>query len=98
MPSSKPLQLSRAQKIELIALIEEKERRTARRSILKLYPDSGPLRRELYAKHMQFFRLGAQVRSRCFMAANRIGKTMGAGGYELTTHLTGQYPEWWEGK
>ncbi len=28
---------------------------------------------------------------------NRTGKTV-AGGYELTAHLTGLYPEWWEGK
>lgn len=32
------------------------------------------------------------------LAANRIGKTEGVGGYELTLHLTGNYPSWWEGK
>ena len=32
------------------------------------------------------------------MAGNRIGKTEGAGGYEVTLHLTGLYPGWWEGK
>ncbi len=32
------------------------------------------------------------------MAANRIGKTEGVGGYEMTLHLTGQYPPWWEGR
>jgi phage terminase large subunit-like protein len=32
------------------------------------------------------------------MAANRIGKTEGAGGYETTLHLTGLYPDWWEGR
>ncbi len=32
------------------------------------------------------------------MAANRIGKTQGAGGYETTLHLTGRYTHWWEGK
>ena len=32
------------------------------------------------------------------MAANRIGKTEGAGGYELTAHLTGLYPHWWRGR
>ena len=31
------------------------------------------------------------------MAANRVGKTEGGGGYELTCHLTGRYPDWWEG-
>lgn len=32
------------------------------------------------------------------MAANRIGKTEGAGGYEMALHLTGLYPDWWTGK
>lgn len=30
------------------------------------------------------------------MAANRTGKTVG-GGYEITLHLTGRYPNWWQG-
>jgi phage terminase large subunit-like protein len=32
------------------------------------------------------------------MAANRVGKTFSAGGFELTCHLTGDYPTWWDGK
>jgi phage terminase large subunit-like protein len=32
------------------------------------------------------------------MAANRVGKTWGVGGYETALHLTGRYPEWWEGR
>ena len=31
------------------------------------------------------------------MAANRVGKTF-AGGYETALHLTGRYPDWWEGR
>jgi phage terminase large subunit-like protein len=54
--------------------------------------------REHYQQHLEFFRQGARYRARCFMAANRVGKTFSAGGYELTCHLTGQYPAWWEGK
>lgn len=63
-----------------------------------IYPDEGPLRRELYPKHMEFFMAGADYRERCFMAANRIGKTFGSGGYETALHLTSEYPEWWEGR
>lgn len=63
-----------------------------------MYPAEGPLRRELYPRHMEFFKAGAQYRERCFMAANRIGKTEGAGGYETALHLTGRYPDWWEGR
>lgn len=62
-----------------------------------LFPADGPFRRELYPKHLEFFRVGATWRERCFMAANRVGKTV-AGGYEMTCHLTGLYPEWWEGR
>jgi hypothetical protein len=29
------------------------------------------------------------------MAANRVGKSE-AGAYELTCHLTGLYPHWWD--
>jgi phage terminase large subunit-like protein len=32
------------------------------------------------------------------MAANRVGKTEGCGGYELSLHLTGRYPDWWDGR
>jgi phage terminase large subunit-like protein len=31
------------------------------------------------------------------LAANRVGKTEGVGGYEMALHLTGDYPAWWEG-
>ena len=32
------------------------------------------------------------------LAANRVGKTEGVGGYEMSLHLTGQYPDWWDGR
>jgi hypothetical protein len=38
---------------------------------------------------MEFFEAGAKYRERCMMAANRVGKTLGAGGYETAAHLTG---------
>ena len=50
-----------------------------------------------YTKHMEFFREGLTHRERCFMCANRIGKTLSGGGYETAAHLTGLYPHWWEG-
>lgn len=78
--------------------MQEKARRVSRRKILAMYPADGPLRRELYPRHMEFFEAGAKYRERCFMAGNRIGKTEGAGGYETAMHLTGQYPDWWVGR
>jgi phage terminase large subunit-like protein len=79
-------------------LMREKARRTARRKLLTYYPDSGPLRRELYQKHLEFFAAGVKYRERLMLAANRVGKSEGVGGYELTLHLSGNYPEWWEGR
>ena len=62
-----------------------------------LFPEEGPLRRSLYRKHMEFFTVGKDYRERCFMAGNRVGKTV-AGSYEVTCHLTGLYPDWWTGR
>lgn len=47
---------------------------------------------------MQFFAAGSTNMERAVIAANRVGKTWGIGGYEVTCHLTGLYPEWWTGK
>ncbi len=90
--------MDRAQKLELLKLLEEKERRKLTRRLESYYPDSGPLRRELYVKHNQFFGAGPKFRERLMLAANRVGKTEGVGGYELVLHLTGLYPAWWKGK
>lgn len=83
---------------QLTKLVTAYETSIATNKILQFYPDTGPLRRELYPRHMEFFRAGAEYRERCFMAANRVGKTEGAGAYESTLHMTGEYPEWWEGR
>ncbi len=74
------------------------ERRRSTRLFDTFYPETGPLRRELYPRHMEFFRVGKDYSERAFRAANRVGKTLGGGGYELTCHLTGHYPDWWEGR
>lgn len=90
--------MDRAAKIELLQLLEEKQRRASRRKIYAYYPDKGPLRRELYPKHLSFFEAGVKYRQRLMLAANRVGKTEGVGLYELVWHLTGDYPEWWTGR
>jgi len=84
-------------KAELLELLEEREKVLAETKLYQLYPATGRLRREAYPKHMQFFAAGAQHQERCVMAANRIGKTWGIGGYETALHLTGDYPDWWVG-
>lgn len=90
--------MNRSEKLELLKLLEEKDRRKKTRKLFSYYPDQGPLRRELYVKHNQFFDAGLKYRERLMLAANRIGKTEGVGGYEVALHLTGVYPEWWKGK
>jgi phage terminase large subunit-like protein len=80
---------------KLRAVAAELQRR--RSPFLTLFPDSGPMRRELYPKHMEFFTAGAQHNERLFMAANRVGKTV-AGAFETACHLTGLYPSWWQGR
>lgn len=82
---------------ELLRLLTERERRGRRRKLWTYFPDAGPLRRELYPKHLEFFRLGLEHEERCCMAANRVGKTESIGCYELVLHLTGLYPDWWPG-
>lgn len=88
--------MSRQNKIELLKLLEEKERRKKTRKLFSYYPDTGQLRRELYTKHMEFFKAGALHQERAAIAGNRCGKTV-MSCYETTLHLTGEYPEWWEG-
>lgn len=69
----------------------------AERKLFGLYPDEGPLRRELYAKHTEFFAAGAAHNERAFIGGNRTGKSFCIG-YEGTCHLTGWYPDWWIGR
>lgn len=86
------------QKIQDALILEEGIRRRKTNKIDWYYPDSGPLRRELYQKSLAYFAAGVNKSERCMMAANRVGKTEGIGGYELACHLTGIYPPWWPGR
>lgn len=86
------------QRAEADSIIKELERRAACNKIDTYYPVAGALRRDLYVKHMQFFAAGAAKPERLMLAANRVGKTEGVGGYEAALHLTGIYPDWWVGR
>ena len=50
-----------------------------------------------YKKHTLFMEKGKTYRERAFIAPNRVGKSY-TGGFEVTAHVTKDYPEWWEGK
>lgn len=90
--------LSEAEEERLRQLLIEESEYFAGRRLWTYYPDEGPLRRELYAKHMEFFAAGLVHKERAALAANRVGKTEGLGAYEVTLHLTGHYPDWWPGR
>ena len=45
----------------------------------------------------KFLMAGTAYRERCFFAGNQVGKSE-TGAFELACHLTGAYPDWWEGK
>lgn len=48
-----------------------------------------------YPKQIEFH--NAPERERLLMAGNQLGKTV-AGAAETAMHLTGNYPEWWQGR
>lgn len=56
----------------------------------------GTWSRHLYAKHLAFFEAGAKYKQRLYSSSNRCGKTT-TGAFELCAHMTGIYPEWWNG-
>ncbi len=50
-----------------------------------------------YPWQSEFHAAGKDHPERMLMAANRVGKTICAGA-EVAFHLTGDYPDWWDGK
>lgn len=50
-----------------------------------------------YPKQREFHAAGATFRERLLMAGNQLGKTLCAGN-EVAMHVTGLYPDWWDGK
>lgn len=78
---------------------------------MNIFPDCGPtcdsasldpsdhagLCRTLYRRHVDIMNAGAQYTERLFLCANQVGKSR-AGAFEVTCHLTGLYPHWWQGR
>jgi len=50
-----------------------------------------------YPKQQDFLDTGAWARERLLMAGNQVGKSE-TGAFEVSCHLTGEYPEWWLGR
>lgn len=80
-----------------IEAVDRERKRRRRRKMYRYFPAEGPNSRDKYPKCMEFFAAGAKYRERLFMAANRVGKSQAAAD-ELAFHLTGDYPDWWQGR
>ena len=89
--------LTQDERSEALRAIALAEKRMKYNAVEEWFPDEGPHRRELYPKHLEFFRLGAHGKTeRLFIAGNRVGKSVTAA-VEFSFHVTGRYPDWWEG-
>lgn len=73
---------------ERLELLEELKRRAKRNALVRYQP---------YTKQRLFHALGATKRERLLMAGNQVGKTY-CGAAEVAMHLTGLYPDWWQGR
>jgi phage terminase large subunit-like protein len=97
--------LSEADAVELLGHLEWLERYESQRLFYRLFPDEDTRQpdgetfhaRRKYERHLEHFAAGRTYRERVLLAANRVGKTV-AGAYEVSCHLTGEYPDWWEGR
>lgn len=52
---------------------------------------------EPYPKQRRFIEMSATLREMLLIAANQVGKTE-TGAYMVAVHMTGEYPDWWEGR
>ena len=74
--------------LEKLKLASELQRRLSRNKLSRYKP---------YLKQREFHAAGATYRERLLMTANQVGKSY-CGAAEAAYHLTGKYPEWWEGR
>ena len=77
-----------SQNTELLQLLQEQKQRQRFNKINYYDP---------YPYQLDFHKTGKDNSQRLLMAANRIGKSY-CGAAEMSYHLTGLYPDWWEGK
>jgi phage terminase large subunit-like protein len=80
--------------MKMLETIAAKVRHMSQHRILTYFDT--PEVRASYPKQMQWFKLGKIHQECALFGGNRSGKTV-AGTFADTLHLTGQYPDWWEG-
>lgn len=74
--------------IDIVRLVDRFEREVRANKLQSYRP---------YPWQKDFHSAGRDYPERMLMAANRVGKTMSAAA-EVAFHLTGDYPDWWDGK
>jgi len=77
-----------AERSRLLELLRERETRDKFTTLKNYVP---------YTWQKNFMNAGKDHPQRLLMCANRVGKTF-TGAHELTFHLTGMYPDWWDGR
>lgn len=78
---------------EVTAALRQKHRY---RYIDFVMQDKGQYSRDKYKKALEFYKAGKNHHFRLYGGSNGSGKSFG-GSLEVVYHLTGEYPEWWEG-
>lgn len=87
-------------KEELLAAIEAADILISKYKYNKIdtyFTDAGPNARSNYPKQMELMRAGKKHRLRGFLGGNGSGKSIWLC-TESYRHLSGKYPEWWDGK
>lgn len=77
--------------------VELRERHAKLRRLYELQKNYSLFFYKPYAKQRQFHEAGLRYRERLLMAGNQLGKTYSAGN-EVSFHVTGLYPDDWQGK
>jgi phage terminase large subunit-like protein len=90
--------LSREQKLELLQSLQELDTRLKYNKAKTYYPDTGPFRRALFPKHVQFMNNSLGFLERCMLGSNRSGKSETCA-FETYLHATGNYNDhpWYTG-
>lgn len=80
----------------VLETMTDEELALVRQSLLRVVKENQLAGYKPYAKQREFHKAGALHSARLFIAGNQLGKSL-SGGAEWAIHLTGRYPDWWEG-
>lgn len=83
--------------LEYLNLLEQMENELKYNQSKFLFPAEGQYSRDKYPQAIKFMAAGKEHSQRLFSGGNRVGKTL-TGAFEMACHLTGEYPDWWEGR